>query len=329
MNHFPSLRRGMRHLLVPVLGALLLAAGPVRAQTWPAKPIRVVISAAAGTGSDVLTRLVVNKMADRLKTQVVVENRTGAGAIVGVNYLKSAPADGYTIGVVQSANTIQPWLVKDLPFDLRRDFAPLVLQYTVPLQVFAAVDGPIKSVAEVPAYVKANPGKVFFGTTGVGSTGHLSGELWKQLAGLDMTAVFFKGSPEMISAAVSGNIQIYFDALAASKPLVEAGRLRILAVTSKTRMSTLPNVPALAESFPGFDVIGWVGLAAPRGTPRDIVERLAGELGAVLQQPDTRKTIIDGGGEPSGMGPADFLALINADTEKWGRVVKAAGLKTE
>jgi len=299
------------------------------AETYPTKPIRVIVPAAAGSGSDVQTRMVVSKLAERMKVQVVVENRTGAGAIVGVNYLKNAPPDGYTIGILQSANTVQPWLVKDMPFDIRKDFAPLMLEYTVPLAILVPASSPLKSVADIPAYANANPGKVFYGTTGMGATGHLSAELFKQVGRFDMTPIHFKGTPELINSALGGNIHMYFDAYAASKAMVDSGRLRVLAVTSKQRMSSLPNVPILAESFPGFEVMGWVGLAAPRDTPREIVDKLSSELMAVMQLPEVRNAITAGAGEPSGIGSAEFASLIIADTEKWGRVTQAAGMKKE
>ena len=309
-------------------GWLIASCGPLQAQTYPSKPLRVIVPSVAGTGSDVLTRIVVARLAERLKQTIVVENRAGAGAVIGVNYLKNAAPDGYTIGVLQSANTIQPWLVKDLPFDVRKDFAPLILTYTVPLVMVVPDTLPAKTVADFVAFAKAGPG-VFYGTTGIGATGHLSAELLKQLGNFDMTVIPFKGTPELINAAMSGSVHMYFDAYSSSKGLVESGRLRVLAVTSGHRMNTLPNVPSLSETFPGFEVIGWVGLAAPLGTPKEIVERLSFELAAVMRMPDIRKQLSEGGAEPSGLSPSEFAELIAADTQKWGKVVAAAGLKKE
>ncbi len=309
--------------------ALAVCGTTASAQGFPNKPLRVIIPAAAGTGSDVIVRMVAGKLGERLKQQVVAENRTGAGAIVGVNYLKNATPDGYTIGVIQSANTIQPWLIKELPFDVRKDFAPLMLIYTVPLVMVVPANSPARNVAEFVAYAKANPGKVFYGTTGIGATGHLSAELFKQLAGFDMTVVPYKGTPEMISSLMGGNVAMYFDAYAASKGLVDAGRTRLLAVTSRQRMNAAPNVPSFSETYPGFEVIGWVGLAAPLGTPKEIHDRLASELMAVMRVPEFRKQLQDSAAEPSGIGPAEFSVLISADTQKWGKVVELAGLKKE
>lgn len=309
--------------------AATLASLPLHAQPYPSKPIRVVVPATPGTGQDLITRVISAKLSERLQQPIIVENRAGAGAIVGVSYLKNAPPDGYTLGLVTSANSVQPWLIKNLPFDLRKDFSVLTLSYTVPLIMVVPENFPAKTVPEFVAYAKENAGKLFFGTVGVGSTGHLTGELFKQMAGIDMTAVPFKGIPEAVAAMAGGHIGLFFSDYTAVQALVESRRARVLAVASKQRMAALPNVPSFSEYYPGFEVVGWTGFAAPFGTPKEIVDKLATELIAVIRMPDVRKQIADTGVEPSGITPTEFAALIASDIQKWGPVAQKAGLKME
>ena len=311
------------------IGVAMLAAAPVLAQGFPNRPVRMIVPYPSGQGADIIARLVAQAYGDRLKQQVVVENRPGAGATIGVNSLKQATPDGYTMGLIVSANTVAPWLTRNLPFDLRRDFMPMTLLYWGPLLMVVPDALPARTVSEFIAYAKANPSKVFFGSAGVGTTNHLGGELMNQLAGITMTHVPFKGSPDAYNAMMTGLVQMYFDTYAGPRALVESGKLRFLGIASKERVPMLPQMPAIAESLPGFELVSWVGAAAPLGTPRDAFDKLNAELMAVMHTPELRKRIADTGVNPGGISNQEFSQLIATDLEKWRKVVLGAGIKPE
>ncbi len=314
------------------LPAVLLAAGmlaaqlPVQAQSYPSRAIKVIVPYSAGTGSDIMARIIAPELSVRLKQSVIVENRVGAGGIVGTSSLKQSAPDGYTIGVIVSGNAIQPFLIKDLPFDIRKDFVPLTQMYSGPVVMTVPLTVPAKTLGEFIGWAKANPGKVFFGSVGTGTTSHMAGELLKQIGGFDMTVVPFKGTPAVYAAMFAGDVHMLFDNYATPRAFVEAGRLRVLAVASAKRWEPLPNVPTVAETFPGFEVRFWTGFAAPLGTPKAITDRLSTELAAAIHTPAVLKRISDTGVDPGGGSAADFAQLIARDTEKWGKVVKSAGM---
>lgn len=299
------------------------------AQEFPNKPIRLIVPYTPGTQSDVVARMLATPLSARLKQQVVVDNRPGAGGTIGISALKQAAPDGYTIGILVSANAVQPWIRKDMPFDIRKDFAPLTLLYYSPLVMTVPASSAAKSLGEFITHAKANPGKIFFGSTGIGTTTHLSGELLNQVAGIAMTHIPMKGSPELYPPMFNGDMQAAFDGYTTPRPFVEAGKLRILAVTSKQRMSTLPQIPAIAETYPGFDVSAWTGVAALAGTPKDVLDRLSQDIRASLNAPDLKKRIAELGVEPGGVSSAEFSQQIIDNYEKFGQVVKAAGIKQE
>ncbi len=314
---------------VPFLVACMAAgSGAVHAQVG-GKTLRIIVPYGPGTGADITARLIAGPLSDRLKESVVIDNRPGGSAVIGVNALKSSAADGSTIGIVVSANAAQPWLIKNLPFDIRKDFTPLTVLYSGPLAMTVSVNLPAKTLAEFVSYARANPGKVFYGSLGVGTTTHLSAEFLKQAANIQMTNVPFKGSGEIHTSVASGQVQVSFDNYISPKPLVDGGRLRVLATTGRVRSANLPNVPTIAETYPGFEVGFWTGFAGPANLPRDVTERLATALRAVLAMPEIRRRISETGSEPGGGSPAEFGALINGDYEKFGRVIQAAGIQPE
>ena len=312
-----------------VVIALALPATVAWAQSFPSRALKVIVPYSAGTATDVITRMVTNGLSERIKQPVVVENRLGAGGIVGLTALKNSPPDGYTMGIIVSANAVQPWLMKDLPIDIKKDFMPVTLTYSGPLVMTVPASCPAQTLAEFISYAKANPGKIFYGSVGTGSTAHMAGELLKQAAGFDMSVVPFKGTPEVYAAMLGGNVHAIFDNYLVPKPLIDAGKLRLLGVASRARWPRLPQAPTIAESFPGFEVVFWTGFAAPQGTPREPFEKLAVEVRAVINTPEIRQRITDTGVDAGGNTPAEFSQMITAEVEKWGKVVKGAGMKQE
>ena len=312
-----------------VLVVLALAAAAVCAQDFPTRPVRIIVPYGSGTGIDIVARLVSRPLGERLRQPVIVENRPGGSAMIGVNALKQAAPDGYTIGILVSANAAQPWLVKDIPFDIRKDFMPMTLMYSAPLVMTVPQEFPAKTLGEFIAYAKANPGKIFYGSLGVGTTTHLSAELLKQVAGFEATNVPYKGSAEMHNATAAANVQMTFDNYVSPRPLVDAGKLRALAITSLQRSATLPAVPAIAETFPGVEISLWTGIAAPLNTPKDAFDLLTTEIRAILHTPEIRKRLADTGSEAGGTSPAEFAQLIATSYEKFGKVIRSAGIKAE
>jgi tripartite-type tricarboxylate transporter receptor subunit TctC len=308
---------------------VLVVSTSICAQAYPDKAIQFIVPYSAGSISDLIARLVAADLSERLKQQVVVDNRTGAGGIIGLKALQIARPDGYTIGLIVSGSVVQPWLRRDMPFDVRKDFQPITLMFAGPLMLVVPPEFPARSFPEFLDYAKANPHKIFFGSSGAGTATHLSAELLKQAAAVEMTHVPFRGSSEVYTAMFSGNVNAYFDLFGTAKPFLESGRVRVLGVTSRRRLGALPNVPAIAEYLPGFEVLGWTGLAAPKGTPRNIVDKLATELRAVFQAPEMQKRLMDMGVEPGGNSPAEMTEFIASEYDKWGRITKDAGMKAE
>jgi tripartite-type tricarboxylate transporter receptor subunit TctC len=276
-----------------------------------------------------MTRMVAAALSERLRQTVVVENRPGAGGTIGIMALKNATPDGYTIGVLVSGNVVQPLLVKDTPFDVRKDFTMLTSLYVSPLVMIVPASSPGRTLAEFIAMAKTRPGKVFFGHAGIGTTTHLAGELLNQVAGISMVHVPYKGTPETLPPLMSGDTQAVFSGYSTAKALVEAGKLRVLAVASAKRIPILPDIPAIAETYPGFDVSAWTGFAAPAGVPSHIVERLAVEIRAIIQSPTIRTRFLEVGLVPGGETPAEFSKLIEDSYTTFGKVIQNAGIKPQ
>ncbi|HEY5607343.1 MAG TPA: tripartite tricarboxylate transporter substrate binding protein [Alphaproteobacteria bacterium] len=320
-----------RRLLQLAAGAAASAAIPkiAFAQSYPTRPVRLVVPFPAGGTTDILARILGQYLSERLGQQVVIENKPGGGTNIAVQSVVKSPADGYTLLMTLATNTINPWLYKSLPFDFRRDIAPVSGLAELPLVLVINNEVPAKTVAEFVAYAKANPGKITFASFGVRTVSHLSIELIKSSTGIEFVHVPYPGGAPMLTDMISGRIQAGVDALPNSLPHIRGGRVRGLAVLSKARTPTLPDVPTVGETIAGFEVSPWTGIGAPAGTPAAIIERLNRDINACFADPVLIKRYADIGAVPLVFTPAQAAAKIASDTEKWGKVVKAAGLKAE
>ncbi|SDC81477.1 Tripartite-type tricarboxylate transporter, receptor component TctC [Paracidovorax valerianellae] len=327
-------RMGSRRTLLAA--AIISAAAAVVpagafAQAFPNKPITIIVPFAAGGTTDILARVIGQGLSAELGQSVVVDNRAGAGGNIGGQMAARAPADGYTLfmGTV-GTHAINAALYKKMPFDPVKDFAPLTRVANVPNLLVANPNQPYKSVQELIAYAKANPGKVNFGSSGSGSSIHLSGELFKSLAKVDMQHVPYKGSAPAVTDLLGNQIGIMFDNMPSAIQHVRSGKLRPIAVTTAKRSPELPDVPTIAEAgVPGYEATSWFGMFAPAGTPAPIVAQLNKALVKVLSQPETKKKLADQGAEPVSETPEQFAAFIQAESAKWGKVVKESGASVD
>lgn len=322
---FPIARRTLlAGLAVAAAGALPLAAG---AQNYPTKPVTIVVPFSAGGTTDILARIVGQALSAELGQSVVIDNRAGAGGNIGGALAAKAPADGYTLfmGTV-GTHAINAALYKKMPFDPVKDFAPLTRVANVPNLLVAHPQQPFKTVKELIDYAKAHPGAVNFGSSGSGSSIHLSGELFKSMAKVDMVHVPYKGSAPAVTDLLGNQIAIMFDNMPSAIQHVRAGKLRPLAVTTAKRSPELPDVPTIAEAgVPGYEATSWFGMFAVAGTPKPVLERLNAALAKVLKQPEVVAKIKEQGGETISETPEQFAAFIQAESAKWGRVVKESG----
>ena len=317
-------------LAVGIIAGLALA-GPVKAQDYPSKPIRLVVPFAAGGATDVLARLVGERLTASLGQQVVVDNRPGAGGNIGSDLVARAEPDGYTIlmGAV-GTHAINPSLYPKMPYDPVKDFAPVTLVASVPNVLVVNPEVPANSVQELIDLAKAKPGELNFASSGNGTSIHLSGELFKAMTGTDIVHVPYKGSGPAVTDLLGGQVQMMFDNMPSSLPHVKAGKLRALGVTSAKRSPALPEVPTIAEAgVPGYDATSWFGILAPAGTPEPVVTRLQGAIVQALGEPEMRQRMADLGAEPVGDTPAEFGQFIAAEIAKWAKVVNDAGVKLE
>jgi len=311
--------------------ALAMLASGAHAQAWPAKPIKWVVPFAPGGTTDILARTIGDKLAIALGQPVIIENKPGAGGGVGADYTAKAPADGYTImGGTISTHAINASLYKSLPYDPVKDFAPITLIARVPNMLVVNPDVPVKNVAELIALMKASPAKYTFASSGNGTSQHLSGELFKTMAGVEMQHIPYKGSPPALQDVVGGQVTMTFDNITTAWPLAKGGKLRALAVTTAKRSSVAPEVPTLAESgLAGYEVGSWQGVFAPAGTPPEIVKRLNTEIVKIIRMPDVNEKLTALGAEPVGNTPEEFGALVRAEVGKWADVVKKSGAKVD
>ena len=322
-------RRALLRLIAGT-AALPAAARISWAQSYPTRPVRFVVGFAPGGGGDIATRLMGQWLSDRLGQQFVVENRVGAASNLATEQVVRAPADGYTLIQLNVANAINASLYKNLSFNVLRDLAPVASFMRVPNVMEVSPTVPINTVPEFIAYAKANPGKLMFASSGVGTTIHMSGELFKAMAGVDMLHVPYRGlAAGGYADLMTGAVHVTFDNLPASIELIRAGKLRALAVTSATRSQAMPELPTVADVLPGYEASAWYGIAAPAGTPADIVERLNQALNAAFADPRMKARIAELGGTPLPGSPADFATFFASETEKWARVVKLSGAKAE
>jgi tripartite-type tricarboxylate transporter receptor subunit TctC len=322
----------LKSLSAAVAAMLLLAsAGALAAEPYPSKPIKLIVPFPAGGTTDLVARTVGQEMTKTWGQQVVVENRPGAGGNIGSEAAAKSPADGYTLlmGTV-GTHGINPSLYKKLPYDAVKDFAPITLATSGPNILVVHPSLPAKSVKELIAYAKANPGKLNFASSGNGTSIHLCGELFKTKTGVQMTHVPYKGSAPALTDLIGGQVQLMFDNMPSAWPHVKTGKLRALAVTTAKRSQTAPDLPTIAESgVPGFDATSWFGLLAPAGTPKEIVTKLNKEAVRILKMPEVKERLLAQGAEPVGNSPEQFAAHIKAEIEKWRKVVEASGAQVD
>jgi tripartite-type tricarboxylate transporter receptor subunit TctC len=299
------------------------------AQTYPNRPLRIVVGFPAGSSTDINARILSPWLSERLGQPVVIENKPGAGTNIAAEAVVRSAPDGYTILWLTSANASNVTLYENLRFNLLRDIAPVAGVVTLPmvLEVNPAVAA--KTIPELVALAKANPGKINIASSGVGSVSHLAGELFRSMTGIDMVHVPYRGSPPALADVIAGQVQVMVDALPASLPHIRSGRLRALGVTSAARSDAIPDVPAIGESVPGYEASVWIGAGVPVGTPADVIARLNREINAGLQNPTIKSQLAEGGATPKLQSAAEFGAFLTAETEKWAKVIRAAHIKAE
>ena len=321
-------RRQFLHLAAGAVALPAILRGAA-ALDYPTQPVRVVVGFAPGGTTDVVARLIGQRLSERLGQPFIVENRPGAGTNIATEEVLRARPDGYTLLLVTVSNAVNASLFKDLSFNFLRDAAPVAGIMQVPNVVIVNPAVPVKTLPEFIAYAKANPGKISMASGGVGSSSHMSGELFCMLAGIDLIHVPYRGEAPALNDMVSGQTQVMFDLLSAAIGFIRGGKLRPLAVTSATRSAALPNVPAVTEILAGYEAISFEGLAAPRAAPDEIIDALNRQVNAALADAAFNTRLTDLGGQPLPGSPSDFGRLVARDTEKWAKVIKFANIKPE
>jgi tripartite-type tricarboxylate transporter receptor subunit TctC len=304
-------------------------AGAASALDYPTRPVRFIVGYPAGGATDILARLIGQRLSERLGQNFVIENKPGAGNNIGTEFVTNAEPDGYTVFLVNPANFINATLYTNLRFNFIRDIAPVASFTRVPNVMTVALGVPAKTVAEFIAWVKANPGKVNMASSGNGTSVHLSGEMFMAMTGAKMEHIPYKGAAPAITDLLGDRVQVIFDNMPSIVQHIHSGALRALAVTTATRSPELPDVPSLSETVPGYEASALFGMGAPKKTPPEIIEKLNKEVNAVLAEPEMKKRLTELGGEPLISTPEAFGAMIAAETEKWGKVVTSAGLKID
>jgi len=314
-----------RELLAAGLSCVALAPASVRAQAYPVRPVKMVVASVAGGILDTVGRTVAAKMSEEFGQPIVVENKPGAGGVIGAEAVLKAPPDGYTILAVATSHAINPSVYAKLPFDTVRDFAPITQTVALTNLLVVHSSVPAANLRELIALAKARPGTLTFGSAGNGQSNHLSGELLRARAGIDIVHVPYKGSAASLNDLVAGNVSMMFVDILSAMPHVKSGRLRIIGVTGFKRSPSVPDHPTLDESgLPGFNGNSWLGLVAAAGTPRDIVARLSAAAAAALRAPDVRERFISQGVEPVGSTPEQYAAFIEAEIPRWAEAARAA-----
>ena len=299
------------------------------AQSYPARPVRILVGFAAGQAIDILVRIVAQSLSDQLGQQFVIENRPGAGGNLAAEVVVRSPPDGYTLLAVGMNNMINATLYERLSFNFIRDIAPVASILRAPQVMLVNPSVPARTMSEFITYAKANPGKINMASAGVGSPTHLSGELFKMMTGINMLHVPYRGSPAALTDLIAGQVQVMFDNVASSLEHIRTGRLRALAVTTTTRWEGLPDIPTVSDVVPGFETGGMAGIGAPKGTPPEIVEKLNKGINSAIADGKVKTRLVELGGTVLPGSPGDFEKLIAVETEKWARVVKFSGAKAE
>lgn len=319
-----------REALLGALAALSVAATPVLAETYPSRAVQVIVPFAAGGGVDVVTRIVAEAAGEILKQRLVIENRGGAGTVIGSQAVAKAQADGYTLLAAPTTMVINPAVRLGLPFDWKSDLVPVAMIAKLPFVVSSGLKLPVKSMKELEAFGKARGTPVTFGSGGVNTVAHLAGEMFGLASGAKVQHVAYRGEAPALTDTISGNIDVMFSTLAGASAHVKGGTLRALAVTTATRSRLLPDVPTVAEQgYPGYDLSAWIALVAPKGTPPAVVAALNAAVNAALNKPEVAERLIAIGAEPAPDTPEALAAFMAKDAETWAGVVKAAGIKAE
>src|SRR5262245_50908291 len=298
------------------------------AQAYPTRPVRIIVGFPAGGGADIVARLIGQWLSERLGQQFISDNRPGAGTNIGTEAVVRSAPDGYTLLLATSPNAINASLYDKLNFNFIRDIAPVAGIMVVPNIIVVHPSVPAKTVSELIAYAKANPGKINIASGPIGAPSHVAAELFKMMARTDMLLVPYRGPAPALTDLLAGQVQVMFPTMPASIEYIRAGKLRALAVTTATRSDALPDIPTVAEFVPGYEASTWYGVGAPKATPAEIVDKLNKEVNAALADPKNKTRLTDVGGDVLALSPADFGRLIADETEKWGKVIRAANIKT-
>ena len=322
-------RRNFLHLAA---GAAVLPAVSriAQAQTYPSRPVRIIVPFAPAGTTSILARLIGQSLSERLGQSFVIENRPGASTMIGTEAVVRSPADGYTLMLIGTASAINATLYENkISYDFLRDIAPVASILRVPNVVVAHPSLPVRTIPELIAYAKANPGKINVESPGAGTSSHLAGELFKVMTGIDVVHVQYRGNAPALTDLLAGQVQLGFDTMPASIEYIRAGKLRALGVSTLARSQTLPDLPSVSEFVPGYESSGFFGIVAPAKTPGAIVDKLNKEINAALAEPKMKARLADLGGMILAGSPADFRSLIAEETEKWGKVIRAANIKPE
>ena len=321
--------RSRRHILQLTAGVALLPIAPrfASAEAYPSRTMRLVEGYPPGLTPDIVARLVAQGLSDRVGQEVIVDNRPGAGSNIAAEFVINSLADGYTLLGMTITNAVNASLYKNLTFDIVHDIAPVIATFTAPLVMIIHPSMPFRTVPEFIAYAKANPGKINYGSPGYGTANHMAGELFRVMTGVQLVHIPYKGS--YVPDLLAGQTQVTWSPLATSLEFVKAGKLIVIAVTGAKRSPAFPDIPAVAETVPGYEYSVWHGIAAPKGTPAGVVDKLNGEINKVLVDPKIYQRFAEVGGTAMGGSPADYGNLIASEVQKWAKVVKSANLKAE
>ncbi len=321
-----------RRLLALALAATAMVAplGASAQDAWPTKPVRLVLPFPPGGVTDLLARALAEKLSPRLGQPVIVENKPGAGTVLASDLVARAPADGHTLLMAASSLGTAPLIYDKVDYDAIKSFTPITQVASVVHVLVVNPSMPVQSVKDLVAYAKANPGKINYSSTGSGTSTHLEGELFKSMAGVFMVHIPYRGSGPALTDLVGGQVSVMFDALGSSGPFIRSGKLRALAVTTAKRSESIPELPTVAESgLPGYEAMPWLGLVAPAGTPKAVVDRVHREVAKVLQEPDVRQRFKGWGLDIIGNSPAEFASFLQRDIQQWDRVIRRANIKAD
>ena len=318
-----------RHILKYISLCLTLASGIAQAQSYPTRPVKIVVPFAAGGPADNYARFMAQRLGDELKQPFVIDNKPGAGSIIGTDFAAKSPADGYTLLMMSNAHTVNESLVPNKPFGLMKDFVGVAPVNYSNLLLVVHPSVPVKNVSELIALAKSKPGKINYASSGNGTPYHMAGELFKYMAGVDMTHVPYKGSSGARTDIVGGQVDVMFDAETTMAEFARNGQVRMLGATGLTRSANLPDVPTVAETVPKYEATIWLGFMAPKGTPADIVNKLNAEMRKIVNNPEVKTAWAKQGAVPLSMTVAEFEQYLNADIAKWANIVKVSGAKAD